>query len=239
MARDEPSVLILDEPTQGVDVGSKAEIHKLMQDLAERGMAIIMISSELPEILGMSDRIAVMHAGTIVATMPRAEANADKRHGGCARTLTKAKGTKASRRKGRKRAGCVASLGKSAAAVNSTEADHDSSSRNQSPDRDRRARPRAGGDDAGVLCAREPERPVSRQHAGADRRDRDDARDPDRRTSTSRSDRYSRSAASLPALPRRRLVRWRSPRCCVRGRRDPRGTQRQPGRVSPASRRSS
>ncbi len=73
----QPSVLILDEPTQGVDVGSKAEIHKLMQDLAERGMAIIMISSELPEILGMSDRIAVMHAGTIVTTMGRGEANAD------------------------------------------------------------------------------------------------------------------------------------------------------------------
>ena len=72
-----PSVLILDEPTQGVDVGSKAEIHTLMQELAERGMAIIMISSELPEILGMSDRIAVMHAGTIVVTMPRGEANAD------------------------------------------------------------------------------------------------------------------------------------------------------------------
>jgi rhamnose transport system ATP-binding protein len=61
----EPSVLILDEPTQGVDVGSKAEIHALMQDLAERGLAILMISSELPEILGMSDRIGVMRAGTI------------------------------------------------------------------------------------------------------------------------------------------------------------------------------
>src|SRR3954452_2737486 len=72
-----PSILILDEPTQGVDVGSKAEIHRLMQELAERGMAIIMISSELPEILGMSDRIAVMVAGTIATTIPRASANAD------------------------------------------------------------------------------------------------------------------------------------------------------------------
>ena len=72
-----PSILVLDEPTQGVDVGSKAEIHRLMQELAERGMAIIMISSELPEILGMSDRIAVMVAGTIVTTIPRASANAD------------------------------------------------------------------------------------------------------------------------------------------------------------------
>jgi rhamnose transport system ATP-binding protein len=71
-----PSVLILDEPTQGVDVGSKAEIHSLMQDLAGRGMAILMISSELPEILGMSDRIAVMHAGTIATVLPRETATA-------------------------------------------------------------------------------------------------------------------------------------------------------------------
>ena len=70
----EPSVLILDEPTQGVDVGSKAEIHGLMQELAERGLAILMISSELPEILGMSDRIGVMRAGTIRAILPREEA---------------------------------------------------------------------------------------------------------------------------------------------------------------------
>jgi rhamnose transport system ATP-binding protein len=70
----EPSVLILDEPTQGVDVGSKAEIHSLMTDLAERGLAIVMISSELPEILGMSDRIAVMHGGTINGVLSRHEA---------------------------------------------------------------------------------------------------------------------------------------------------------------------
>jgi rhamnose transport system ATP-binding protein len=69
-----PSVLILDEPTQGVDVGSKAEIHELMQDLAERGLAILMISSELPEILGMSDRVAVMHEGTIRAVLERGDA---------------------------------------------------------------------------------------------------------------------------------------------------------------------
>jgi rhamnose transport system ATP-binding protein len=69
-----PVVLILDEPTQGVDVGAKAEIHRLMNELAHSGLAIVMISSELPEILGMSDRIAVMHAGTIVATMDRAQA---------------------------------------------------------------------------------------------------------------------------------------------------------------------
>jgi rhamnose transport system ATP-binding protein len=69
-----PSFIILDEPTQGVDVGSKAEIHGLMQMLVERGLAILMISSELPEILGMSDRIAVMHAGTIGGVLARADA---------------------------------------------------------------------------------------------------------------------------------------------------------------------
>ncbi len=73
-----PAVLILDEPTQGVDVGSKQEIHKLMVDLAERGLAILMISSELPEILGMSDRIAVMHNGSLRATLSRQEATAQK-----------------------------------------------------------------------------------------------------------------------------------------------------------------
>lgn len=69
-----PRVMILDEPTQGVDVGSKAEIHELIVELAERGMAILLISSELPEVLGMSDRIAVMHAGTIVGILSREEA---------------------------------------------------------------------------------------------------------------------------------------------------------------------
>jgi rhamnose transport system ATP-binding protein len=64
-----PKVLILDEPTQGVDVGAKSEIHKLIRQLAARGMAVLMISSELPEILGMSDRIAVMRNGTIVSTL--------------------------------------------------------------------------------------------------------------------------------------------------------------------------
>ena len=72
-----PTVLILDEPTQGVDVGSKAEIHALMGSLAERGLAIVMISSEMPELLGMSDRIAVMRAGTIRRIVPRAEATPD------------------------------------------------------------------------------------------------------------------------------------------------------------------
>jgi rhamnose transport system ATP-binding protein len=73
-----PSVLILDEPTQGIDVGAKAEIHALMTTLAAQGVAILMISSELPEILGMSDRIAVMRGGTIVRVLNRAEATQQK-----------------------------------------------------------------------------------------------------------------------------------------------------------------
>jgi rhamnose transport system ATP-binding protein len=73
-----PSVLILDEPTQGIDVGAKAEIHTLMGELAAQGMAIVMISSELPEVLGMSDRIAVMRGGTIAGILSRAEATQQK-----------------------------------------------------------------------------------------------------------------------------------------------------------------
>jgi rhamnose transport system ATP-binding protein len=69
-----PSVLILDEPTQGIDVGAKSEIHALMSELAAQGVAILMISSELPEILGMSDRIAVMRGGTIVGILNRSDA---------------------------------------------------------------------------------------------------------------------------------------------------------------------
>jgi len=74
----QPRVLILDEPTQGVDIGAKAEIHALIADLASHGLAIVLISSELPEILGMSDRIAVMHAGTIIATLDRADATQER-----------------------------------------------------------------------------------------------------------------------------------------------------------------
>ena len=70
-----PRVLIMDEPTRGVDVGAKAEIHGLMVELIEQGLAILMISSELPEIMGMSDRILVMREGDIVAEFQRNEAS--------------------------------------------------------------------------------------------------------------------------------------------------------------------
>jgi rhamnose transport system ATP-binding protein len=74
----EPKLLILDEPTQGIDVGAKAEIHRLMGELAGRGMAILMISSELPEVLGMSDRIVVMHDGQVTGNLNRDEATQEK-----------------------------------------------------------------------------------------------------------------------------------------------------------------
>jgi ribose transport system ATP-binding protein len=74
----QPKVLIMDEPTRGIDVGAKAEVHALMGQLAQAGMGIIMISSELPEILGMSDRILVMHEGRVAAILDRAEATQEK-----------------------------------------------------------------------------------------------------------------------------------------------------------------
>ena len=68
-------VLILDEPTRGIDVGAKSEIHRLITQLAGQGVAVLMISSELPEVLGMSDRIMVMHEGHVSGFLDRAEAD--------------------------------------------------------------------------------------------------------------------------------------------------------------------
>jgi len=69
-----PKILIMDEPTRGVDIGAKAEVHGLMHQLAADGVAILMISSELPEIIYMSDRILVMRQGRIAGELTRAEA---------------------------------------------------------------------------------------------------------------------------------------------------------------------
>jgi len=69
----EPNVLILDEPTRGVDVGAKKEIYSIINELAEKGVAILMISSELPEIIGMADRVLVMHEGTLTAELQKDE----------------------------------------------------------------------------------------------------------------------------------------------------------------------
>ncbi|SDG60863.1 sugar ABC transporter ATP-binding protein [Microbacterium pygmaeum] len=71
----EPKVLIVDEPTRGIDVGTKAEVHRLLSQLAQEGMAILMISSELPEVLGMADRVLVMREGRLTGEFPRAEAS--------------------------------------------------------------------------------------------------------------------------------------------------------------------
>jgi ABC-type sugar transport system ATPase subunit len=70
----EPRILILDEPTQGIDVGAKAEIYTLIGELAERGMGIIMISSDMTEIMGMSDRILVMTKGEVAGVVDRCDA---------------------------------------------------------------------------------------------------------------------------------------------------------------------
>ena len=69
-----PRILILDEPTRGIDVGAKAEIHRLVTEMARDGVAVVMISSEMPEVLGMSDRIMVMHEGRVTGFLDRAEA---------------------------------------------------------------------------------------------------------------------------------------------------------------------
>ena len=70
----QPKLLILDEPTQGVDIGTKKEIHRMIRDLARQGVAVLLISSDLPEVLAVSDRIGVMRQGAVVAMLP---ANSD------------------------------------------------------------------------------------------------------------------------------------------------------------------
>jgi ABC-type sugar transport system ATPase subunit len=84
----QPRILILDEPTRGIDVGTKAAVHALMSKLASEGMAILMISSELPEVLGMSDRILVMHEGRMTAQFTREEATQEKIIAAATQTLT-------------------------------------------------------------------------------------------------------------------------------------------------------
>ena len=72
-----PEVIILDEPTKGIDIGSKAAVHQFMSELVSQGLAVIMVSSELPEVMGMADRIIVMHEGLMVAEYQAGEATAE------------------------------------------------------------------------------------------------------------------------------------------------------------------
>lgn len=74
----EPRILLLDEPTRGVDVGAKQEIYSIITKLAEGGAAVVMVSSELPEVLGMSDRILVIHDGKAAGLLERRDATQDK-----------------------------------------------------------------------------------------------------------------------------------------------------------------
>ena len=74
----EPRVLIVDEPTRGIDVGTKAEVHRLLSELAGRGVAVLMISSELPEVLGMADRVLVMHEGRLTGELSREQADEER-----------------------------------------------------------------------------------------------------------------------------------------------------------------
>jgi ribose transport system ATP-binding protein len=69
----EPKAIILDEPTRGIDVGAKADIYRLMRALSDSGVAVLMISSDMEEVIGVSDRVAVMHEGHIEGTLDRAE----------------------------------------------------------------------------------------------------------------------------------------------------------------------
>ena len=71
----DPKVLMVDEPTRGIDVGTKTEVHRLLSELAQRGLAVLMISSELPEVLGMADRVLVMHEGRLTGELTRAQAD--------------------------------------------------------------------------------------------------------------------------------------------------------------------
>ena len=73
-----PKLMILDEPTRGVDVGAKAEVHRLVQELARQGMAILLISSDLPEILAMSDRVLVMNRGRLTANLGKGEFDSER-----------------------------------------------------------------------------------------------------------------------------------------------------------------
>jgi rhamnose transport system ATP-binding protein len=73
-----PRLLVIDEPTRGIDVGTKAEVHRLLSELASEGLAVLMVSSELPEVLGMADRVLVMREGRLTEELSRADATQER-----------------------------------------------------------------------------------------------------------------------------------------------------------------
>jgi rhamnose transport system ATP-binding protein len=87
----DPSLLIIDEPTRGIDIGTKAEVHRLLSELAGQGLAILMISSELPEVLGMADRVLVVCEGRLTADISRDEATPENVMRAATRTLEDAR----------------------------------------------------------------------------------------------------------------------------------------------------
>jgi rhamnose transport system ATP-binding protein len=87
----DPGLLIIDEPTRGIDIGTKAEVHRLLSELAGQGMAILMISSELPEVLGMADRVLVVCEGRLTADIPRDDATPEKVMRAATRTMEAAR----------------------------------------------------------------------------------------------------------------------------------------------------
>jgi ribose transport system ATP-binding protein len=75
---NKPQILIMDEPTRGIDVNAKREIYQLMNELTKNGVAIIMVSSELPEVIGMSDRVVVIHEGSVAGILARENLTQEK-----------------------------------------------------------------------------------------------------------------------------------------------------------------
>lgn len=88
-----PQILLLDEPTKGVDVGTKREIYRLILDLADRGLALIVVSSELPELLGLCDRCLVLSSGMIVDEFPRSDGSEERILQATARMPARAQGS--------------------------------------------------------------------------------------------------------------------------------------------------
>lgn len=86
----EPTIMILDEPTRGIDIGAKAEIYKLMDNLSKKGCSIIMVSSEMTEIIGMCDRVIVMAEGRVTAELDRTEFSQERIMAASSETTQKA-----------------------------------------------------------------------------------------------------------------------------------------------------